>query len=141
MIRVLVVDDSAMVRDGLREFLETQTEDITVVGECSGEECNEDGIIEVAARTDPDIVLMCLKVSDRGRGPIGLQTTRALLAAQPHRRVIVHASGNRPDMAKEARDAGAVGYLIKGDQANQLISQIRAAAEKGTAWTVPPSGR
>ncbi len=138
MIRVLVVDDSPLVREGLRAFLETHAEDITVVGECGSAECNDDGIVTMAASTNPDVVLICLKVPDRGHGLNGLQATRALLAAQPHRRVIVHASSDRPNMAKQAREAGAVGYLVKGDQADQLVPHIRTVAEQGTAWSVPP---
>ena len=85
-------------------------------------------------------MLMGLNVPGLAHGLDGLQTTRALLAAQPHRRVIIHASAYRPDVAKEARDVGAVGYLVKVDQADELVPQIRAVAEMGTAWrSLPPS--
>ena len=138
MIKVLVVDDYAPVREGVRAFLE-QVQDITVVGECSGGDCNGDQIVEVAAGTDPDVVLMGLNVPGTGHALDGLQTTRALLAAQPHRRVIIHASAYRPDLAEEARDVGAVGYVVKVDHTNDLVAHIRAVAQLSTAWSRPPS--
>jgi DNA-binding NarL/FixJ family response regulator len=130
-IKVLIVDDHALFRDTLKVLFAT-TDDIAVVAECS------DGsqVTAAAACTVPDVVLMDLQM------PImtGLEATRELLAAQPHMRVVVLTGGLSPaSAASEARAVGAVGYLLKDGNADELLEQVRTVAFGGTAWS-PAAG-
>jgi DNA-binding NarL/FixJ family response regulator len=124
-IKVLIADDHPLVRDALADLL-TQSDGIRVVGTCAdGSE-----VIPAAARTRPDIVLMDLQMPTMG----GLEATRALLAVQPHVRVVVLTGDCKIATACEARAAGAVGFLLKEEDPYALPEQIRAVAAGGTAW-------
>jgi NarL family two-component system response regulator LiaR len=117
-IRVLIVDDHAVVREGLRTFLELQ-DGIDVAGEAAdGEEA-----IEVAERLRPDVVLMDLVM------PVldGLGAMRALRDRVPGARVIVLTSFADDDKLLPALRAGAAGYLLKNAQPQELARAVRAA--------------
>jgi DNA-binding NarL/FixJ family response regulator len=117
-IRVLVVDDHAVVREGLRTFLELQ-EGIEVVGEASdGEEA-----IERAAEADPDVVLMDLVMPRLD----GVEAMRRLRARQPRARVIVLTSFHDDERLLPAIQAGAAGYLLKNVEPRELARAVRAA--------------
>jgi DNA-binding NarL/FixJ family response regulator len=119
MIRVLVVDDHAMVRAGLRALLEA-SDDITVVGEAP------DGrsAVDAAVQADPDVVLMDLSM------PVmdGAEATREVLAAVPGSSVVVLTSFSDRERVAEALDAGAVGYQLKDCEPADLLAAVRAAA-------------
>ena len=118
MIRVLIVDDHAVVREGLRSFLELQ-DGIEVAGEASdGEEA-----IALAASTAPDVVLMDLVMP----GVDGIAAMRALHARAPDTRVIVLTSFLDDDRLLPAVEAGAAGYLLKNVAPLELADAIRAA--------------
>src|SRR5438034_6512209 len=117
-IRVLVVDDHAVVREGLRVFLEQQ-EGIEVAGEATdGEEA-----IEAAARLLPDVVLMDLVMPRLD----GVAAMRALRERVPDARVIVLTSFIDDDKLLPALRAGAAGYLLKNAQPQELARAVRAA--------------
>ena len=119
MIRVLLVDDHRLVLAGLAGLLD-QAEDMRVVGLASdGEQA-----LEVASQTDPDVVLMDLSM------PVmdGIDSTRRLLAARPQSRVVVLTSFSDRGRILEAVRAGAVGYLLKDSDPEDLLRGIRAAA-------------
>jgi DNA-binding NarL/FixJ family response regulator len=124
LIRVLLVDDHEGLRRFIADLLEG-TDDITVVGECS------DGgqVVDAAARTSPDVVLMDLCMP----GTDGLEATRRLLAVQPQARVVLLTGSPNWASRQEAQRLGAVGYLLKGD-AVDLTARIRLVAGGGTAW-------
>jgi DNA-binding NarL/FixJ family response regulator len=123
--RVLVVDDHPLIRDTITELMAT-TPDIEVVGACA------DGS-EVAAavrRTRPDVVLMDLQMPRVD----GLTAARAVLADHPDVRVVVLSGGLTAASAREARDLGVAGYLLKGDDPASLPGHVRAVAAGATAW-------
>jgi len=117
-IRVMLVDDHAVVREGLRTFLELQ-DGIEVVGEA------EDGrqAIAEAERLNPDVILMDLVM------PVmdGVGAMRELRQKLPDARVIVLTSFAQDDRLLPAIQAGAAGYLLKNVQPKELARAVRAA--------------
>jgi DNA-binding NarL/FixJ family response regulator len=125
MIKVLIADDHPFIRMALIDLL-AASGDICVVAECAdGSE-----VVEAAARTEPDVVLMDLHMP----GMSGLEAIRALRAAQPAVRVLVLTGSISADAAREALALGVAGVLSKGDGPDVLPDHIRAAATGGTAW-------
>ncbi|MEA2187881.1 MAG: hypothetical protein QOK16_2892 [Solirubrobacteraceae bacterium] len=116
MIRVLIADDHAVVRQGLRTFLELQ-EDIEVVGEAAD---GEEALAAVAA-LEPDVVLMDL-VMPRLDGVAAIERLRALA---PATRAIVLTSFLDEDKVLPAVRAGAAGYLLKDVDPAELVRAIR----------------
>src|SRR6188768_736269 len=120
MIRVLVADDQAIVRDGLVTLLGL-ADDIEVVGEAAdGEEA-----VRRAAETVPDVVLMDLRM------PVldGADATAHILATLPKTRVLVLTTYADDDSIAHALAAGALGYLTKDAGRRELLAAVRAAAE------------
>ena len=125
MIRVLLADDHAVVRQGLRTFLDLQ-EDIEVVAEAGDGEI----AVDAARRTDPDVILLDL-VMPRLDGVGALKKLRDTRA-----RVIVLTSFGDDDKLFAALRAGAEGYLLKDVEPAELVKAIRAA-HTGTAPLSP----
>lgn len=118
-IKILLADDQALFRDGLRVLLSTQP-DFEVVGEAgTGEEA-----LRLAARLRPDIVLMDMRMPVLG----GVEATRRLRETQPHCRVIVLTTFDEDELVFEGLRAGAVGYLLKAVSTPRLLEAIRAVA-------------
>ncbi|MGA8980264.1 MAG: response regulator transcription factor [Pedococcus sp.] len=119
MIRVLVVDDHAMVRSGLTALL-LASGDIAVVGQAP------DGRVAVTQARDhqPDVVLMDLSM------PVmdGAEATREVLAVAPDAKVVVLTSFSDRDRVNAALRAGAVGYQLKDGDPSELLAAVRAAA-------------
>jgi DNA-binding NarL/FixJ family response regulator len=117
-IRVVLVDDHAVVRRGLEQLL-SGVSDITVVGTAAdGEEA-----IEVVRRTSPDVVLMDLQMP----GIDGVAATRQIVAdGGPD--VLVLTSFSDAERIVAALDAGAVGYLLKDAEADDVIAGVRAVS-------------
>ncbi|GAA3282014.1 response regulator transcription factor [Dactylosporangium vinaceum] len=116
-IRVLVVDDHPVVRQGLRTFLDVQ-DDIEVVGEAS----DSTSCVAEAARTDPDVILLDLRMP----GGDGVQALHALTAAAARARVLVITSFTEPAAVLPAVRAGAAGYVYKDVDPPALAAAIRA---------------
>ncbi len=118
-ITVLLTDDHAIVRQGVRAFLETQP-DIKVVGEAgSGEEA-----IPLCESLAPDIVLMDLLMPGMG----GVEATRRVKAISPRTQVIVLTSYHEDEHVIPAIRAGALSYLLKDVAAGEIATAIRKAA-------------
>jgi NarL family two-component system response regulator LiaR len=117
-IRILVVDDHAVVREGLRAFLNLQ-DGFDVVGEAG----DGDEAIAAAQRLRPDVVLMDLVMPKRD----GVAAMRILRERVPTARVIVLTSFLDEDKLLPALRAGAAGYLLKNAQPQELERAIRAA--------------
>ncbi len=118
-ITVLIVDDHAVVRQGIRAFLETQ-DDIQVVAEAaSGEEA-----LACAARHAPDVVLMDLVMP----GMDGVQATREIKRISPRSQVIVLTSYHDDEHIFPAIRAGALSYLLKDVAPADLLDAVRRAA-------------
>lgn len=118
-IRVLIVDDHAVVREGLRTFL-GMLPDIEIAGEAA------DGAsaVEAAAKRHPDVVLMDLVMP----GMDGVEATRKVREAHPDVKVIVLTSFAEEDKVFPALRAGASGYLLKNVKPAELAETIRAVA-------------
>ena len=118
-IRVLLVDDHAMVRRGMRDFLEIH-DDLEVVGEAA------DGAaaIELAASLAPDIVVMDLLMP----GVDGIEATTRIRATNPAIEIVALTSFVEEARVVAAIQAGAAGFLLKDAEADELAAAIRAAA-------------
>jgi NarL family two-component system response regulator LiaR len=115
-IRVLLVDDHAIVRDGIRSLLATEP-DVQVVGEASdGQEA-----LAQTERLRPDVLLMDLVMP----GLDGLEAIRRIVARQPAARILVLTSFATDDKVFPAIKAGAMGYLLKDCDAEELLEAIR----------------
>jgi DNA-binding NarL/FixJ family response regulator len=119
MIRLLLADDHAVVRDALRQLLD-QVDDLDVVAAAGdGEEA-----ASLAARHMPDVVLMDLEMPRL----TGAEATRRIVAERPQTRVVILTSFSDRERILDALDAGAVGYLLKDAEPDELVRGIRAAA-------------
>lgn len=119
MIRVLICDDQAVVRDGLEAILSTD-EEIEVVGLARhGEEA-----LGLAAEHQPDVVLMDLKMPVMN----GVQATERLRARQPEVRVLVLTTYADDAWVLDALRAGASGYLLKDTRRDHLVAAIKGTA-------------
>lgn len=116
-IRVLIVDDHAIVREGLRVLLEAEP-DIEVVEEATeGQEA-----VDKTKKLNPDIVLMDITMP----GMNGLEATRLIKNQSPDVKVMALTMHESDEYFFEILDAGASGYVIKGGSSRELISAMRA---------------
>ncbi|TKK90119.1 response regulator transcription factor [Herbidospora galbida] len=123
MIRLMIVDDHPVVREGLRGMIDGN-EGITVVGEAgSGDEA-----VVRARDLAPDVVLMDLRMP----GGDGVGATSRILAGQPGARVIVLTTYETDQDIVRAVEAGAAGYLLKDTSRADLLGAIKAAARGET---------
>lgn len=130
-ISVLVVDDHAIVRQGLRTYLELQP-DITVIGEAA----NGNEAVAMVRESLPDIVLMDL-VMPAGNG---VEATRAITGISPSTRVIVLTSFSEDEQVFASIKAGAQGYLMKDVLPQELVRAIRTVY-RGEAQLDPEIAR
>lgn len=117
-VSVLLIDDHRVVRQGLRDFLESQ-DDIDIVGEAAS---GEEGV-RLAQELLPDVVLMDMVLP----GIDGVEATRRVKAVCPSTRIIVLTSFADNDKVFPAIKAGAISYLLKDVQPEELARAIRAA--------------
>jgi DNA-binding NarL/FixJ family response regulator len=126
-IRVLVVDDQALVRAGFVKLLEPEP-DLHVVGEAGdGSEA-----VEAAARTRPDVILMDIRMPRLD----GIEATRRIRAGSRAARVLVLTTYDLDEYVFDALKAGASGFLLKDAPADQLVAGIRVIAA-GDALLAP----
>ncbi|MDZ7707066.1 MAG: response regulator transcription factor [Trueperaceae bacterium] len=119
MTRLLLCDDHAMFRQGLRSILETE-DDVRIIGEAStGREA-----VRYALETKPDVVLMDIQMPELD----GVAATKAILAEDPDIRVIILTMYRQDRYVFEAIKVGARGYMLKDADAGDLISAIRRVA-------------
>ncbi len=117
-IRVMIVDDHAMVRKGLVTFLKNAP-DLELVGEArDGREA-----IEACERLRPDVILMDLVMPELG----GVAATRTIHQRRPDVRVIALTSFQEKELVQDALQAGAIGYLLKNVSGDELVEAIRQA--------------
>ncbi|MBG0828106.1 response regulator transcription factor [Planomonospora sp. ID67723] len=120
MIRVLLVDDHAGFRAGLRALL-SAVEGVEVADEAaSGEQA-----LALVGRAQPDVVLMDLTMPGMG----GIAATERLVRDHPHVRVIVLSMSDDDDSVFAAMRAGARGYVLKGARKAELVRSVQAAAD------------
>jgi DNA-binding NarL/FixJ family response regulator len=119
MIRVLLADDQALVRDGFRMILAAQ-DDMEVVGEAS----DGDEAVAATRELEPDVVLMDIRMP----GTDGLEATRLLLGDATETRVLILTTFDHDEYVYEAFRAGASGFLLKDVPRSQLITAVRTVA-------------
>ena len=131
MIRLLIADDHGVVRTGLERLVAT-FEDVELVGAAA----NGQEAVERCRSSRPDVVLMDLEM------PVldGIAATRTIAAAQPGVAIVVLTSFSDRDQILQALDAGAVGYLLKDAEPEEIAKAVRAAA-RGEAPLDPRAGR
>lgn len=117
-IRVMIVDEHAMVRRGLRVILGIMP-DLVVTGEAN------DGLeaLQLCGDQQPDVILMDLRMPRLG----GVDATRLIRERWPDVQVLVLTSYQEPELVRDALQAGAIGYLLKNVSADELGDAIRAA--------------
>jgi two-component system, NarL family, response regulator NreC len=129
-IRVLVVDDHAVVRTGLRRVLDAE-EDIETVAEAP----NAERAVFEAMDHRPDVVLMDVVMP----GKSGIEGMPALLQAVPEAKVLVLSMQDDPRYVREAFDAGASGYVLKEAADAEVVGAVRAVAA-GERYVHPTLG-
>jgi DNA-binding NarL/FixJ family response regulator len=130
-IRVLLVDDHALVRAGIRSLLSGMA-DVTVVGEAAS---GEDGLV-LAERERPDVVLMDIAM----KGITGLEAAARLRDRLPEVRVIILSMHSGEEYVLQALRAGAAGYLLKDAATGELELALRSVI-RGESWLSPAVSR
>lgn len=119
MIRVLLVDDQHLVREGIARLLR-DVSDIEVVGQAA----DGTSAVELCQRTLPDVVLMDVRMP----GMDGVDATEQIVRDQPHTRVLILTTFDLDEAVNRALQAGASGFLLKDTPYDQLIHAIRVVA-------------
>jgi two-component system, NarL family, response regulator LiaR len=119
LISILITDDHALVRQGIRDFLELQP-DLSVTGEADSGEA----AVRLAGELVPDVVLMDLVMPGMG----GVEATRLVKQASPHSQIIVLTSYHEDEYIFPALRAGATSYVLKDIGPDELAETIRKAA-------------
>jgi DNA-binding NarL/FixJ family response regulator len=119
VIRVLVVEDHPVVRSGLLQLLGNVEQVDVVAAAAGGKEA-----VELASAQRPDVVLMDLEMPDLD----GIEATRRIRAADPSVNVVVLTAFSDRERILDAIDAGAVGYLLKDAEPDELVRGLEAAA-------------
>ena len=114
-IRIVITDDHALVRDGLRSMLDDEP-GLEVVGEAA----NGREALELCRSVTPDLVLMDVRMPEMD----GLEATRAIKEELPSTSVLMVTMHENPDYLLEALSAGAAGYVLKGASGDRLINAI-----------------
>ena len=127
MIRVIVVDDQALVRSGFRMILDAQP-DIDVVGEAE----NGREAIELAAVSSADVILMDIRMPELD----GIEATARILEVQPETRIVILTTFDLDEYVTRALRVGASGFLLKDVRPAQLVEAIRVIAS-GDALLAP----
>jgi NarL family two-component system response regulator LiaR len=117
-IRVLIVDDHAMVRTGLATFLEV-SDDLDLVGQAT----NGQEAVELCEQFQPDVVLMDMVMPEMD----GVTATRIIRERWPQVQVIALTSFQEKDLVQDALQAGAISYLLKNVSMDDLTEAVRAA--------------
>lgn len=118
-IRVVLVDDHALVRQGFRRILEDDPE-LSVVGEAS----NGLDAIALVKKTDPDVVVMDMAMPEMS----GLHATMELVKQRPGTKVLILSMYSDEQYVRNALDAGAKGYILKNAIENDLTRAVKAVA-------------
>ncbi|HEX6295859.1 MAG TPA: response regulator transcription factor [Burkholderiales bacterium] len=131
MIRVLLADDHALVRAGIRSLLNGMDEVEVVAEASSGEEA-----IELAASSRPDVVLMDIAM----KGITGLEAAARMRVRNPEARVVILSMHSGEEYVLQALRAGAAGYLLKDAATGELELALRSVM-RGESWLSPAVSR
>ena len=121
MIRVLVADDQAMIREAFAALLGLEN-DLEIVGQAA----DAAAAVELARDRRPDVVLMDVQMpGPDGTGEDGIAATAAIVREHPATRVVVLTTFGRPGYLRRAMEAGAVGFMVKDAPADRLVDAVR----------------
>jgi two-component system response regulator NreC len=129
-IRILIVDDHAVVRAGLRLLVDAE-DDLEAVGEAGNA---RDAVFQARA-LEPDVILMDVVMPDQS----GIDVLPTLLHERPETKVLVLSMQDDPQYVRQAFAAGALGYVLKEAADTEVVSAIRAVAG-GTSYVHPSLG-
>jgi two-component system, NarL family, nitrate/nitrite response regulator NarL len=131
-IRILLVEDHSVVREGVRALL-TPEEDMEVVGEA----CNGREAVQMAGKLRPDVMIMDIAM------PLlnGVEATRQILKSVPATRVLILSAHSEDAYVEQVMGAGAAGYLLKQSAANILVKAIRETHRGRTSFSPSISKR
>jgi NarL family two-component system response regulator LiaR len=118
-IRIVLADDHVLVRQGIRAFLETET-DLAIVGEAA----DSDEAVALCAAQQPDVALLDMVMPGGG----GIAATKAIRAASPNTAIVILSSFDDDAQVLPAIQAGALSYLLKDVGAEALVDAVRSAA-------------
>jgi DNA-binding NarL/FixJ family response regulator len=124
-VRILIADDHALFRDGLRSLLQAQGHEVV------GEARNGREAIELARTLNPELVLMDISMPELD----GIAATRAIIAEMPGTKVVILTSSEQNETLFDAIKAGAQGYLLKNLEADDFFALLDRAAEGEPALT------
>jgi two-component system, NarL family, response regulator LiaR len=130
-IKVMIVDDHPIVRDGLKKMMPV-FDDLVLVGEAE----NGRAAIDGCGQNLPDVILMDILMP----GMNGILATRAILEQYPQIRIIMLTSYPNDDLIQESLEAGAVGYILKNASVDTIVNAIRSA-HAGQAALAPEAMR
>lgn len=132
IIRILIVDDQMLIRQGLNFILSTQP-DMKVVGEAI------DGVtaVQQAQQTEPHVILMDVRMP----GQTGIAATRTIMQNQPQIKIILLTTFDVEEYVFDGIRAGAVGYLLKDADTADLFDAVRAAWRGEAIYRTPGAGR
>ena len=121
-MRILIVDDHGIVREGLKSLLQNQP-DMEVVGE------GQDGqvAVELAEQLSPDVVIMDMSMPNLN----GIEATRLILQHRPNTRVIILSMHSDRHIVKETLEAGASAYVLKSNLFDEMLRALETVAEGG----------
>lgn len=120
-LRILIVDDHAVVRRGVRSLLESE-KGLEIIGEATtGREA-----VDMARRLQPDVVVMDLSLPELN----GLDATRQILKDSPRSEILVLTMHHSEELARDVLQAGARGYVLKSDADQNLIAAVRSLRER-----------
>jgi len=125
-VSILIADDHAVVRRGVRTLLETQPGWKVVSEESNGREA-----IDKVIKLSPDVAILDISMPDLN----GLDATTLILKARPETRVLILTMHSEEDLIKKSLSAGARGYLLKSDAERDLITAIEALLHGKTFFT------
>jgi len=131
-IRIVLVDDHALVRLGLKTLIDDQA-DMEVIGEAG----TASEALQIVGSLRPDVVLMDIRLPGEG----GLEATRQIVARFPDSKVVMLTSFADEELVTSAIRAGAVGYLLKEVGNEEVLRGIRAAAQGGAAMDAATTTR
>lgn len=124
MIKLMLVDDHAIVRDGVRLLLE-QNEGLSIIDEANdGEEAIEKLKAHQASNTLPDVVLLDISLP----GMSGIQAAQQITRLNKNIRVLMLSMHNNEDYILRAVEAGAIGYILKDSSSDEMIKAIKTVA-------------
>ena len=117
-IKVMIVDDHPVVRDGLKNML-LAFDDLELIGEAE----NGHAALDCCHQNIPDVILMDILMP----GMDGIQATRAILDQYPQVKIIILTSYPKDDLVQESLESGAIGYILKNSSIDTMASAIRSA--------------